>query len=188
MSLGDGEVDESAAVRTQLRALAHPVRLRILSLLTGAPMTAAETARELGLGHANVSYHLRQLLAGGVIEVAGEERINGGVAKRYRYDSERDSARRAPSIAPDAKPTRDHRMVFAAMATELQRRAGHLRRRRGNHLTDAELWVDPTVLARVRELVTEASEQLHRGARPPREPGTVRVNATFALFEMEPDG
>ena len=42
-----------------LRALAHPVRLRILSLLTGADLTAADVARELGITHANASYHLR---------------------------------------------------------------------------------------------------------------------------------
>ena len=38
-----------------LRALAHPVRLRILSLLTGTELSAAEIARELGLTHANAS-------------------------------------------------------------------------------------------------------------------------------------
>ena len=38
-----------------LRALAHPVRLRILSLLTGADLTAADVARELGITHANAS-------------------------------------------------------------------------------------------------------------------------------------
>ncbi|MDT5029242.1 MAG: hypothetical protein QOE61_5668, partial [Micromonosporaceae bacterium] len=69
----------------ELRALAHPVRLRILSLLTGASLTAAEVARELSLTHANASYHLRQLHAAGAIVSAGEERIRGGMAKRYRY-------------------------------------------------------------------------------------------------------
>ena len=39
-----------------LRATAHPVRLQILSLLTGAEMSAAEVARELDLTHANASY------------------------------------------------------------------------------------------------------------------------------------
>ena len=63
MSLGDGPEPRQAT----LRAMAHPIRLRILSLLTGAPMTAADVARELGITHANASYHLRNLLAGGVI-------------------------------------------------------------------------------------------------------------------------
>ena len=63
-----------------LRAMAHPLRLRILSLLTGAELSAAEVARELDLSHANASYHLRVLLDAELLEVAGEERIRGGVA------------------------------------------------------------------------------------------------------------
>src|SRR5689334_24607477 len=107
MSLGD-EAD-----RQSLRATAHPVRLRIMSLLTAAPMTAAEVARELGLTHANASYHLRNLLAGGLIVVDGEEKIRGGVAKRYRYDAGNDRGPRSDEQV---------RIEYAAVAHELIRR------------------------------------------------------------------
>jgi DNA-binding transcriptional ArsR family regulator len=73
MSLADAGIDDRALA--EMRAMAHPLRLRILSLLTGSEMTAADVARELGLTHANASYHLRHLLAAGTIEIAGEERI-----------------------------------------------------------------------------------------------------------------
>ncbi len=69
----------------RLRAMAHPVRLRMLSLLTGTAMSAAEVTRELGTTSANASYHLRLLHAAGLLAVAGEEKVNGGVAKRYRH-------------------------------------------------------------------------------------------------------
>lgn len=161
-----------------LRALAHPVRLRILSLLTGAAMTAAEVARELDLTHANASYHLRQLHAAGAIQIAGEEHIRGGVAKRYRYEADRDCAVR--SERPD-----DHQMIFAAVAAELRRRAAHIRADRRKHFTDAEVWVDPQTWAEIRERIAAASVDLHRAAQPPRTPGTVRVSATIALFEMD---
>lgn len=49
----------------ELRALAHPLRLRILSLLTGQAMSAAEVARALGCTQANASYHLRLLASVG---------------------------------------------------------------------------------------------------------------------------
>jgi DNA-binding transcriptional ArsR family regulator len=186
MSLGDAE-QRAAQARVQLRALAHPMRLRILSLLTGAELTAAEIARELAMTHANASYHLRQLYSADIIEVAGEERIHGGIAKRYRYDLERDLARPDVPPPPGAKPTRDHRRVYAALASELQRRSLLMRRRVTNHLTDAELWVDPAAWAQVRNRISDASDALHRAAKPPRSPGTIRVNATIALFEMEPD-
>jgi len=174
----------SLGVDARLRALAHPVRLRILSLLTGAALTAADVARELGMNHANASYHLRQLLAVDVIEVVGEERIRGGAAKRYRYVV--GSEARPSEVDPAAQPGPGHRLMFEAVATELRRRAAHVRRVRGNHMTDAELWVDPEDWQRFRDTVGDASTALHRLARPPRTGGTVRVSATIALFEMTP--
>jgi DNA-binding transcriptional ArsR family regulator len=183
MSLGDEHHERSRTA--ELRALAHPIRLRILSLLTGTPMTAAEVARELHLTHANASYHLRQLLAAGAIEVAGEERIRGGRAKRYRYDVDRDLARRASTPAPSA--ARDPRPLISAIAVELRRRATHALPGPGTFSTDAELWVEPEALDGIRDLLARASTDLHHAARPPRSPGTVRVNATIALFRMEPD-
>lgn len=180
MSLGV----EDEGRRAYLRALAHPVRLRILSLLTGAELTAAQIARELDLTHANASYHLRHLHAAGHIKVAGQERIQGGIAKRYRYDVERDQSR--SEVPPRNQDTTEHRLVYGAMAAELTRRAGLLRRSKGNHLTDAELWVDPEVWQRIRDKIAAASNELHRAARPPRSPETIRVNAQIALFEMEP--
>jgi DNA-binding transcriptional ArsR family regulator len=180
MSLGDDPT-------VQLRALAHPIRLRILSLLTGSAMTAAEVARELDLTHANASYHLRHLLAAGLIEAAGEERIRGGVAKRYRHNAEADFDRPKSEIPDDAPPTADHLLVYEVLATELRRRSRALLRSTGNHLTDAELWVDPADFAAVKEQVTQASRALHRAAVAPRTPGAIHVNATIALFRMEPD-
>jgi DNA-binding transcriptional ArsR family regulator len=183
MSLG-----EPAAARrgqARLRALAHPVRLRILSLLTATPMTAAEVARELRLTHANASYHLRQLLDAGVIKVAGTERIRGGKAKRYRYDADHSLRRRGPEPPAGAGTARDHQLLYAALAAELQRRVTQLRSIRGSFLADAELWVDPRDWDDVREKISSAATDLHRAAKPARSPGTIHVNATIALFQME---
>ncbi len=158
--------------------MAHPVRLRILSLLTGAPSTAAEIARELGLTHANASYHLRNLLAAGLITAAGEERIRGGVAKRYRYDPNRDKeGRRSPD---------EHRALHTALANELIRRTAEAHWPGRLAVTDAELWVDADVWAEIRDRITAASVELHRAARPPRTPGTIRTSTSIAMFEMEP--
>ena len=56
-------------------------------------MSAAEVARELDLTHANASYHLRVLHDAGELVVESEEKIRGGVAKRYRYVVGREPAR-----------------------------------------------------------------------------------------------
>jgi DNA-binding transcriptional ArsR family regulator len=165
--------------RAQLRALAHPVRLRMLSLLTAAAMTAAEVARELGLTHANASYHLRQLFDAAAIELASEEHIRGGVAKRYRYRTE--------AKMPAPTDPADRVAIATAIGAELRRRALHARTTTGSgHVADAELWVDPETWQDIVRAVREASRHLHEAAKPPRTTGTIRVNATIAMFEMEP--
>jgi predicted ArsR family transcriptional regulator len=55
-----------------LRALAHPLRLRLLELLVlRGPMTATEAADQLGESPANCSFHLRTLAKYGYAEEAG---------------------------------------------------------------------------------------------------------------------
>ncbi|MBF9131338.1 helix-turn-helix transcriptional regulator [Plantactinospora sp. S1510] len=190
MSLGVDDPDRQRAAddtpdpKARLRALAHPLRMRILSLLTTTAMTAAEVARELDLTHANASYHLRHLLAAGLVEAAGEERIRGGVAKRYRHDPTIDHGWRAP-VPEGSEATPEHRLVYAALSAELRRRSAELLRGPGSFLTDAEFWVDPETWTEIRDAIAEASARLHQAARPPRTPGTQRVSATVALFRMK---
>jgi DNA-binding transcriptional ArsR family regulator len=162
-----------------LRAMAHPLRLQILSLLTGAELSAAEVARELDITHANASYHLRVLLDAGELEIASEERIRGGDAKRYRHPWQQ-HARKGEIASGD-------RVVFArAQAEELVRRVRQAVPKRYGQYTDAELWVSADDFDAVRALLTEATTRLHEAARPPRTEGTRRVGLTIAMFEMQP--
>jgi DNA-binding transcriptional ArsR family regulator len=172
MSLGVASTDA-------LRAVAHPVRLQILSLLTGAAMSAAEIARELELTHANASYHLRQLVEAGLLELAEERSNRGGRERRYRHDPhtsrslEGDEAGRA--------------LWWRALADELVRRsAGAAAPGEGRSTSaDAELWVDPVAWEDAVGRIRDAVSDLHRQARPPHEPGTERVSVTVALFELQ---
>ena len=166
-----------------LRAVAHPVRLRMLSLLTGTELSAAEVARELGITHANASYHLRTLLDAGELVIASEEKIRGGVAKRYRHPWEQDRTTGTPSSSSE----RERETYVRAMAEELVRRSRHRSPGTRMRMTDAELWVSPEDYAAVMDQVHAASMALHGAAKPPRTEGTVRVNLTAALFEMEQD-
>lgn len=57
-----------------LRAIAHPVRTRILDeLAASGPVRAADVARELGIPANQASFHLRQLAKYGLVEEAPEE-------------------------------------------------------------------------------------------------------------------
>ena len=164
---------------SSLRALAHPVRLRILSLLTGTQLSATEVSHELGISQANASYHLRQLLSAGQVVVVAERRIRGGIAKIYRH----------PHDAPPARSEgeQEERLFWQALAIELGRRAARRRRVRNGSSTDAELWVDRQVWEEIVTATSELSRRLHAAARPPGTEGTIRTSTTVAMFEMEPD-
>ena len=70
---GDGAPRGSVHDPRVLRAIAHPVRNRILTELTaGGPMRAADIAQELGIPANQASFHLRQLAKYGLIEEAPE--------------------------------------------------------------------------------------------------------------------
>ncbi|QXC59104.1 helix-turn-helix domain-containing protein [Aquihabitans sp. G128] len=54
---------------TQLRALAHPLRMRLLARLRReGPATASALARRFGTNSGQTSYHLRQLAEAGLVE------------------------------------------------------------------------------------------------------------------------
>jgi DNA-binding transcriptional ArsR family regulator len=177
-------VDEkgTGAAVSALRASAHPVRLQMMSLLTGTAMSAAEVARELDLTHANASYHLRVLLDAGELVEAGEEKIRGGVAKRYRYPHER---RGVPPERRRQRPSTDDDQVFYARAVglELERRLRERVPGPGPH-SDLEGWVPPEIWEQACDLMVEASMLLHEHNRAPRTPGTVHVSHTSWAFRM----
>ena len=161
-----------------LRAFAHPLRLQILSLLTGTPMSAAEVAREIGGTQANASYHLRQLYDAGLLDVAEEVSVRGGQAKRYRHNPSTGNRLSGPD-------TSDRLALAAALSEELRRRT-LLRDTGPAPMTDAELWVDPELWRDICDRVTVAMTELHDAARPPRTPGTVRTSTTVSMFTMVP--
>lgn len=175
---------EDPGQRSVLRAVAHPLRLRIMSLLTGADMSAAEVARELDLTHANASYHLRRLADAGQIQVTGTETIRGGTAKRYRYlvnDS-------TPAWTdPELSATERHVGFIRALTSELWRKAGYVDPEHLRPTTDLETWVDPDVWDDLTARLNAIGDELHDAARPAHSPGTVRVNLTFSAFRMLPD-
>lgn len=70
-ALPDHVLEEAAEC---LRALAHPVRLRICEVLAGASVTVSELAERVGLGQAAVSQHLSLMKAHGLLRAVREGR------------------------------------------------------------------------------------------------------------------
>lgn len=77
-----------AATTEEARALANPIRLRILRLLRFEQLTNAEIAERLAMRPATVLHHVRTLLRAGFIEPDPERAgPNGIVEKPYRDTS-----------------------------------------------------------------------------------------------------
>ncbi|ARF52847.1 winged helix-turn-helix domain-containing protein [Streptomyces gilvosporeus] len=157
-----------------LRALAHPVRLRMLTLMWPGPMSAAELSRELGISHALASRHLRSLDAVGLVELAEERTRRGGRERRYR--------------TVHGSPLSDQneaQLLGAALAHTLKERATR-RHPEGRGVTvDAELWMEPEVWEQARQKLADLAAELHDAARPPRSPGTMPVSLTLMAFPMQ---
>jgi len=171
-----------------IRALAHPLRLQMLSLLTGAPHSAAELARELGGSQANASYHLRRLEQAGLVVLVEQLSVRGGQARRYRHVASNGPEGPSQDREVAVPGLRESELEFASLlALGLTRR--YAQRDTGPKTdVDAELWVDPALWSSVVDEVNAASARLHAAAVAPRTPGTVRVSMTASLFTMRPPG
>jgi DNA-binding transcriptional ArsR family regulator len=78
------ELRELTDART-LRALAHPVRIALIEILSVAgPMTATEVGEQIGESPTTCSFHLRQLAKYGFVEEAGGGK---GRARPWRMTS-----------------------------------------------------------------------------------------------------
>ncbi len=106
-----------------LRALAHPVRLRILGLLrVEGPATATTLATRLGLNSGATSYHLRQLAQSGFV-VEDTDRGNGRdrwwrAAHRYTHTTSPD-----PADLPAQETMDAYLQAVATVYTEQLQRA-----------------------------------------------------------------
>ncbi|WP_067180459.1 ArsR/SmtB family transcription factor [Microtetraspora niveoalba] len=160
-----------------LRALANPLRIRIVSLLTGVSMSATEVAEELGIAHASASYHLRQLAEAGFLERVDEGPPRGGKGRprrRYRYD---------PSSSSRLDRAQGRQLLHEALSADLSRRIAEARTQRMS--MDAEVWLDRSVWEEVVGLIDQAVALVHDKAGPPRSGDRVKVSMTALLLELD---
>ena len=93
--------DSDDAGRRLHRALAHPLRVRILELARERDeISPVDVAEETGESLGVVSYHVRALAGAGLLELAGRSFHRGAVKHHYRATSQLGLTLRAP-IAPD---------------------------------------------------------------------------------------
>jgi DNA-binding transcriptional ArsR family regulator len=97
----------------QLKALGHPLRLRVLEALAenGEQLTNRDLAQRLGVDPGHLHFHVKMLLSAGLIELA--ER-NGGREKPYR------AVAAHVRVAPELITTGAANDARAAMLEEVQ--------------------------------------------------------------------
>jgi len=157
-----------------VRSLAHPLRLKMMTLMWPGPLSAAELARELGISHALASQHLRKLDVAGLVELAEERRHRGGQERRYR------AVRGTPlSDQRDGSP-----FLAETLVHMLRERVARRDPDRPGVTVDAELWVVPEEWERFRGKLASLAAQLHEAARPVRTPGTMPVGISVMAFPM----
>ncbi len=150
----------------QLKALGHPLRLRVLELLgeNDAVLTNRELAQRLGVDPGHLHFHVRMLLRSGLIE-----RADGGHGREKPYRAVARHIRVAPELLGTA--TSD---IHAAMLDEVQ--AGWAKYGPQGRFRSAQMTVrlDPE---RVRELWGELSQKADELEDSNLEPLTITLVA-----------
>src|SRR5437867_9414013 len=102
----------------QLKALGHPLRLRVLEMLGaegGEPLTNRELAKRLGVDPGHLHFHVKMLLRAGLIE-----RAEGGKGREKPYRAVATTVRVAPQLI-QSRLTGD---IQGAMLNEVQNAFG----------------------------------------------------------------
>ncbi len=164
-----------------LRALSHPVRLRMLTILRGdGPATATTLAQRLDLNTGATSYHLRQLAQHGFIE---EDTDRGNARDRWwraAHESTRTDFREEGVVDSD---------VEAYLSTVAMLYADRMRAaisemqflpeawRSPGTLSDWEVRVTPAQADALLKTLVAAIEDVEDSDAPDAAPFVVNVNA-----------
>ncbi|MGI9649419.1 MAG: helix-turn-helix domain-containing protein [Acidimicrobiia bacterium] len=97
--------------------LLHPVRLRIIQTLAGRDMTSLQLVEALeDVPQATLYRHMRQLKEGGLVRVADERQVRGGVERTYQIVP---AAVHLDEEAAGRLSAEDHRRYFATFVGSL---------------------------------------------------------------------
>ena len=165
------------------KALADPLRIRLLEWLIEAPRSARELAGCAGLPADRLYYHLGQLEQAGLIEVAGYRRLDRGKAERIYAPAETEPP------GDDADPEETAAFLGSMLeATAMDITAAYQARRAGRRrevdLHRGALRLTDQALAELRGHI----EQLTARFADPAADGTwTRVVLTLVDLQDRPD-
>lgn len=178
-----------------IRALAHPLRLKLHGLIgREGPMTAAQAARELGISQALASHHLRQLGKYGFVEQApaadNRERPWRITATSYSWQPAVHDAE--ASAAADVLELLFAERAVDNLARWQQRRADEVdpRLRDNSGIGQNLLYLTPDELVELRAavdaVITPLVERRRLGDVAARPEGAIPVDLTVICVPLPP--
>ena len=178
-----------------IKALGHPMRVRILALLQGRTATPRELAQWLDATLGTVSYHVRALSDLGLLELVRTTQVRGAIAHHYR-------ARERPRISDEAwdaaPPIAKQAAIAATLLTindyaQASAAAGGFERdearlSHGAPKLDAKGWQQAAracskLLAELEKIEDAAAARI---ARDPHAAGSADAAVVTMLFESAP--
>lgn len=170
-----------------MRALAHPLRLRLLGLLrTDGPATATALGERLQVSPALASYHLRQLGAHGFIEAA-PDLARDGKERWWRASHQRTSWSTVEFLDSPERIQAEQSLGREIVRAVAQRGMEWV----GDSPSWPAEWVDASDMSdwfleltpeEARELRDEIHARIEERVDRPRREGTERVMAVLQLY------
>jgi DNA-binding transcriptional ArsR family regulator len=175
-----------------VKAMSHPLRVRILALLGERVASPVELAGWLDASLGTVAYHVRTLERIGLIELARETRVRGAIEHHYR-------AKERPTVSDEAWAAAPPIVKQAAVSASLVTIDAYARAasaaggfdHRNSHLTrtalrlDARGWNELSracmrLLAQIDRVEEAAKERIDRN---PHSAETKDIGLVMMLFE-----
>jgi DNA-binding transcriptional ArsR family regulator len=180
-----------------VKALAHPLRVRILAVLERQTASPNQLSQELGVPLGNVSYHVRMLARLGLIKLVSKRQRRGAIEHFYKAEARPvisdDAWAKVPDLVKSAMvsaglgPTMSY-IQTAAQDGGFNHEDAHMSRTTVE--VDAEAWAELSkdladVFGRIRALSTKTAERL---ADEPHGEDRRKATVVLMLFEGgEPD-
>jgi DNA-binding transcriptional ArsR family regulator len=169
----------------QIRALAHPLRLRALGLLTNAPYTNKQLADQLQVSPPRLHFHVRELQEAGLIEIVSQQPKGGVIEKYYR------AVARVTRLAPVTKETaREQELMestLEALRQEYLRASAYF----GGEIPEMRfaselVRLPPDRLARIKELLGAVGREVYQALEDPERDTYEQFFAVSYLLHMLP--
>jgi len=157
----------------QLRAIADPLRMRIIDRLVHKPMTLTQLGGELDQTTAKMHYHVHELERAGLVKLV-EKRERGGVLEKYYRAVAKNflasNLLRFSKAGEIAAPVNELlTQVIEGVSQVFARRAAHPDTPESLSLSSHVLWLNQEDLEQLRQQIKALVEPFHQPQNRPGE-------------------